>query len=91
MAIALVVEFPGGTQQQYDRSVAALDLQGHTMLGALFHVAGPCEGGWRVVDVWESQEAFDRFVGEHLAPLLPQLGLTPPTVTAWPVHTLLTA
>ncbi|GGP07526.1 hypothetical protein LDL08_08710 [Nonomuraea glycinis] len=34
--------------------------------GLLAHVAGPVEGGWRIINIWESEEAFRRFQSERL-------------------------
>jgi hypothetical protein len=31
-----------------------------------FHAAGEGDGGWRIIEVWESREGFDRFVQEDL-------------------------
>ncbi len=42
--------------------------------GLLAHIAGQGEHGFRVVDVWESDEAFQRF-GETLMPILQDLGV----------------
>ncbi|MFF4223231.1 hypothetical protein ACX9I7_29695 [Streptomyces sp. L500] len=41
--------------------------------GLLAHIAGPVDGGWRVVDVWESSEALEAFA-KHLGPILAELG-----------------
>src|SRR3954470_21489711 len=60
MPIAMLMEIPGCTQQQYDDVMAELRLEGMPE-GGILHVAAPMEGGWRVLDVWESQEQFDRF------------------------------
>jgi hypothetical protein len=47
------------------------------------------EAGWRIVDVWESQEAFDAFV-QQAGPILQELEMWPPDESmSWPVHTLL--
>ena len=86
MAIAMLFELPGGTQEQYD---AVLNEVGTSYPGRQFHVAGPVEGGWRVVDVWESQEAFDRFFNEKLGKALRNVGMAQPQVTVFPVHNLL--
>jgi hypothetical protein len=40
----------------------------------LAHAAGESESGFRVVDVWESEEAFGRF-GETLVPILRDMGV----------------
>ena len=44
--------------------------------GILFH-CGESPSGFRVVDVWESQDACDAF-GQHLGPILEQVGITDP-------------
>jgi hypothetical protein len=57
--------------------------------GLLAHVAGQGANGFRVVDVWESQEAFQRF-GETLIPILQEIGIEgAPEV--YPAHTFVTA
>jgi hypothetical protein len=42
--------------------------------GLLCHIAGQGKNGFRVVDVWESAEAFRKF-GETLVPILKSLGI----------------
>ena len=44
--------------------------------GAIFQVAGPAEGGWRVISVWESREAQERFRDERLIPAFNELGVS---------------
>jgi hypothetical protein len=45
----------------------------------IVHIAGPVEQGWRVITVWESREAFDRFREEKLLPAIRELaGDQPP-------------
>lgn len=41
--------------------------------GLVAHVAGPVEEGWRIVDVWESEEHSRRFQSEVLAPAMRQV------------------
>ena len=73
------------TQAQYDQVHGAVTPRNRAPAGLLYHVAGPTDGGWRVVEVWESQEALDRFFQEKLGQALQQAGLTaPPQV--WQVH-----
>jgi hypothetical protein len=38
------------------------------------HIAGPTPDGWRVVDVWQTEEALARF-RQKLVPLLEQVGI----------------
>ena len=90
MAVAVVLEWPGADEQTYLRLLEALDL-GDTMFpGAVLHLAGPIDTGWRAVDVWDSPEAFARFRAEKLDPAMAEVGLPVPRVDAWPVFSLAT-
>jgi hypothetical protein len=93
MAVAFLHEFSESTQDQYDQAMEKLARSGISSQGRLVHVAGPMEAGmeagWRIVDVWESQEAFDAFV-QQAGPILQEVEMWPPDESmSWPVHTLL--
>ncbi len=47
------------------------------------------EGGWRIVDVWESQEAVNKFFQEKLGPALQEAGIAAAPPQFWPVHNML--
>ena len=66
MAIGLVFEAEGVTQQQYDSVKQAVSPDNRLPAGMLYHVAGPTSNGWRVVEVWESQALMDAFFQEKL-------------------------
>ncbi len=90
--MAIVVEFnvPGMTAAEYDTVLSRLESKGvGSPDGRVYHVAAPSSGGWFVVDVWESQEQFDRF-GEVLIPTLQAAGVTPATPEVRPVHNIIT-
>jgi hypothetical protein len=79
MAVGVFMEFPGVTREQYEQLVQDLALSGPPE-GELLHVCGPTsDGGWRTVDVWESQEAFERFANELLIPRAQARGLPQPS------------
>jgi hypothetical protein len=80
------MEWQGVTQAQYDAVLEELGLTHKTPPGGVFHVAGPTDGGWRVVDVWESPEIFEAFLQTRLGPVLQHNNVPPPNVSAWPVH-----
>ena len=80
MAIGVIFEFHGATRAQYENTVKK-GLKGRRnkladwpVKGVLAHMAGPMPGGWRVVDVWQSEAAFKRF-GKVLIPILKESGL----------------
>jgi hypothetical protein len=43
-------------------------------LGVILHVAGPTDEGFRIIDVWESKRARERFHAERPAPAVAVLG-----------------
>ena len=87
MALAFFQEVPGMTQEQYDQVIETL--RGKTAEGRIFHVAGPMEGGLRFFDVWESQEAINKFFQELLGPALQEAGIAAAPPQGWPVHNML--
>ncbi len=47
---------------------------------------GPTENGFRVVDVWESQEAFEAFGRDKLFAAFETAGVNPPPPHVFQVH-----
>jgi len=89
MAVGLILDFEGGTLDQYDQVLEKMELGGKTPPGGIFHWVAKTDDGFRVVDVWESQEIFDKFAEEKIGPLSAEVGLGEPKVTAYEVHNTL--
>lgn len=93
MAFGVIHHFPGGTQEQYDASIAAVHPAGGQLPdGQVIHVAGPVPGGWTIVAVHESRESWERFRDGTLMPRL-RAGIeggfaTPPQETEIDVYNL---
>jgi len=85
MAIAYLYEFPGMTQEHYDRFVEE-QYKGEPMPGVIAHAAGPSDSGWWAFDVYESQEAADA-IGRPAIAKLRELGVSEePSVRTFQVH-----
>jgi hypothetical protein len=63
--------WPAGTEEQYRTSIEAVHPPSGLPDGQKYHAAGPTEGGFLIVAVWESKEHSDRFVNETLMPKMP--------------------
>jgi hypothetical protein len=82
MPVVLVHQGPTLTQEKYDEIVQRFTEGKGPMEspsdwpveGLLVHAAGQGAQGFRVVDVWESEEACNRF-GEVLMPILQEIGV----------------
>jgi hypothetical protein len=70
MAIVVITEPDDIGQQEYDGVISRLGLADDPPEGMIVHTAGDDGGTWRIVDVWESQEAHDRFRDERLLPAI---------------------
>jgi heme-degrading monooxygenase HmoA len=83
MAVGAVFNIPGVTQAQYEQVFKQVTPNDQMPAGMLFHVAGPTANGWCVIELWESQEAAQRFFEETLNQALQQAGVPtdPPTVS----------
>ncbi len=93
MAIALLMEFPNGTQEQYDKVMRGLGLEKNNAEnipdGLSCHFAYPKNGNWAVVDVWESRRQFDRFLQDRLMPALRDASLPEPQVKEYELYNLM--
>src|SRR3954451_3648807 len=71
MSVVIITDAEGIGPGMYDAVNARLDVEHDPPEGQLAHIAGFVEEGHlRVVDVWESQEAHDRFRDERLMPAI---------------------
>jgi hypothetical protein len=86
MAVAMMVDNPHGSQEIYERVRELIGLERPP--GGVFHLAGPSpNGGWRVIEVWESEEDAQRFFEERLLPAAEAVGAAaPPPPQVWRVH-----
>jgi len=93
MAYGIVHFFPGGTEEQYEASLAAVHPGRNTLPeGQIYHAAGPSEGGWTIVAIHDSRESWESFRDDVLLPKLKQ-GVPggfegPPQEQAFEVHNL---
>lgn len=94
MAVGVVLEFKGGTLEQYDQVMDLMGLEpgGPVPEGALFHWVTATDDGILVTDVWETREQFERFAAEQIGPNAQQVGISnPPQIVFHDVHNHLSA
>ena len=75
MAVVLVFEPAGVTLAQYDQVRKEVCPDNKPPAGMLYHVAAPTANGFRVVEVWDSQAAADKFFQDKLAEALPKANI----------------
>ncbi len=89
MSIMMNMSWAGVSTQDYERLHDVVRWREQIAPGGRYHIAWPTDAGLRVVDVWESADHFDEFVGTRLMPGVQQLGLPgEPDVAVWPLYDL---
>ena len=89
MAIAVYFHPEQLTAAQYDQVIKRLEAaDSFPAPGLLHHSSFGDPEHLMVYDVWESQEAFDKF-GAILMPILGEIGLDPGQPAVMPVHNML--
>ena len=88
MAVGIRIKLQGISQEQFDKAHDHVNPDRTPPKGLLFHASGPIDGGWGIIDFWESRAAFDTFAekiesGMAAAGVQPQ---GPPDIKEFPVH-----
>jgi quinol monooxygenase YgiN len=69
MPALMTAQLPGAKKEMIDEMEPLLDeIRGQK--GFVIHTNGPVPGGWRVVEVWDSQSDFEAWFENHVKPAL---------------------
>ena len=88
------MRFPHATLDQYDQMLqkAGLHGSGTGPPGLVFHWVTQDGDAIYAVDVWESREAFEMYVQEHMGPIASEVGIeSEPELRFYDVHNTLSA
>jgi hypothetical protein len=88
MAVAMFMQWAGVTADDYESLHGPVNWEGDTPAGLRFHLAAFDATGGRIVDIWDSEEHFNRFLTERLMPEIQRQGRMQgqPDVSFVPVH-----
>jgi len=82
--ICRTYDVPGATVDQYDQVVEKVGMEKPE--GVHAHIAMKTDDGFRVVEVWDSADAIDRYMQSGLGDAMQQANLPQPTITDHQVH-----
>jgi hypothetical protein len=74
MSVVVMSVAPGVGAEQDAAMLAALDLENNPPAGGRLRIAGPTDAGRRIISLSDSQEDFDAFVRDRLAPAFERAG-----------------
>jgi hypothetical protein len=85
MAFARIATFPKGTKEQYEHLGQLMGEGVADQPDRRLLASRPTGDGWTIVQIWESQEALERFISDHLRPAMESAGdrgyPEPPVIT----------
>jgi hypothetical protein len=89
MPVLMIAEVQGLTEEVYAGLIGQLQPVLQSASGFISHAGGPSpDGGWRVVELWESESEAQKWFEANVAPNLPP-GINP-NRTYHPLHTAFT-
>jgi hypothetical protein len=87
MTVVSTLDVHGLTAQEYRAVMDELGVETRPEGGIYLHLTTPIEAGFRVVEIWDEKEGFDRFVEQRLAPAGEAIGLDREmTISVTPLH-----
>jgi hypothetical protein len=98
MAVCVIQDW---VEEETERSTAVYDAVGARLAaeqsgpleGFVVHAAGFTGNGFRIIEIWETREQFDRFLRERVMPIVAEVAgsdARPPEITAYELHGLVT-
>jgi len=92
MPVAMVQDWAEGGHDttNYDAITERMGVRENPPDGCIVHTAGALpDGGFRIFDVWESREHFERFLQDRLMPAIQEVAgadAPPPTMIMYDLH-----
>jgi quinol monooxygenase YgiN len=92
MPVAVITNLQSGAEE-YDQITAKINPEENPADGMVVHTAGlRQDGGMRIVDVWESEQAYNTFREQRLMPavkeVLGEIPAEPPDTEIYELHHL---
>ena len=87
MATIVQLHWPEATEENYEQVRRTADWEGNRPEGAMLHVVGFSDDGMRILDIWESGEAFQTWFEQRIGPAVQEAGIDgEPDVRMFPLH-----
>jgi hypothetical protein len=89
MTVVTTLDIKGLTEHEYRAILDELGVESRPEGGIYLHLTTPADFGFRVIEIWDKREGFDRFLEDRLAPASEAVGMDrETTITVTPLHNL---
>lgn len=75
MATVMLMHWAEATQEQYEQARAKVGWDRNTAEGAKLHISAFGDDGLHVTDIWDSEQTFNSFMEQRLAPAIAEIGI----------------
>ncbi len=87
MMYVTTLDVMGLTAGEYRAVLDKMGVEARPASHIFLHLTTPIDGGYRIVELWDSQEGFQEFLEKRLGPANEALGLNRrTTITVTPLH-----
>jgi hypothetical protein len=89
MTVISTLDVTGLTASEYRAVMDELGVERRPEGGIYLHLTTPTDFGYRIVEIWDEKDNFDRFVERRLVPANEAIGVDRSTeITVTPLHNL---
>ena len=89
MMYVTTLDVMGLTPFEYRAVLDKMGVERRPAKNIFLHVTTPIEGGYRILEIWDSQEGFEEFLKNRLGPANEELGLErATTISVTPLRNL---
>ncbi len=87
MATVMLMHWREASPEQYDQVRARARWDQDLPDGAKLHVCGFADDGMHILDIWDSEQAFNAFFEQRVRPAVAEVGIEgQPDVKFYPTH-----
>jgi hypothetical protein len=86
-AVVMTMDVTGLTHREFRAILNEMGVEARPEAGIYLHISHPTEIGFRIIELWESQEGFEEFAERRLKPAVTKLGIQRETkIVFQPLH-----
>jgi hypothetical protein len=87
MTVVTTLDITGLTAAEYRAVLDELGVETRPEGGIYLHLTTPTDFGFRIVEIWDEKDGFDRFLERRLTPAAEAVGMDRETaITVTPLH-----
>jgi hypothetical protein len=85
--VVMTMNVSGLTHREFRSILDEMGVEARPEPGIYQHISHPTDEGFRIIEIWDSQEGFEEFAERRLKPAITKLGIQrETTITFEPLH-----